>query len=162
MSMIMLEPGKFACVDVTVCRLSSLLVVMVNARLFVSASDDSTVYRASRLWPVIVGVGVVDAMLTVVLEPIVPFATRFRVITSPVFAYEEFALLLVIVNVVIASGFASTVTVLFIESGMFPAASDGAEYVMFCAPSDDVSKSVIEAVKVCGYELLPSSDMMTP
>ena len=41
--------------------------------------------------------------------------------------YEEFALLLVIVNVVIASGFASTVTVLFIESGMFPAASAGAE-----------------------------------
>ena len=67
-----------------------------------------------------------------------------------------------IVNVVIASGFASTVTVLFIESGMFPAASDGAEYVMFCAPSNDVSKSVIEAVKVCGYELLPSSDMVTP
>ena len=32
-----------ASLDVTVCRLSSLLVVMVNARLFVSASDDSTV-----------------------------------------------------------------------------------------------------------------------
>ena len=45
LSMIMLEPGKFACVDVTVCRLSSLLVVMVNARLFVSASDDSTYYN---------------------------------------------------------------------------------------------------------------------
>ena len=41
-------------------------------------------------------------------------------------------------------GFANTVTVLFTGSGMFPAASAGAEYVMFCAPSIEVSRAVAE------------------
>ena len=73
---------------------------------------------------------VFDAMLTVVLEPSVPFASRRSVITSLALAYEEFALLLVIVNASIPSGFASTFTVLVIESGVLPAGSAGAEYVM--------------------------------
>ena len=53
-------------------------------------------------------------MLIVVAEPIVPFASRVMVIVSPVVAYKEFSeLVLVIVNVSIPSGFASTVTILF-------------------------------------------------
>ena len=43
LSMIMLEPGKFACVNVLVCRLSSLFALIMNGRLVVSPSDDSTV-----------------------------------------------------------------------------------------------------------------------
>ena len=63
---------------------------------------------------------------TVVAEPIVPFVSRVRVIVSPVFAYALFTpLLLAIVNVENASGFASTVTVLVIASGVLPAASAG-------------------------------------
>ena len=68
----------------------------------------------------------------VVAEFIVPFASRVIVIKSSIFAYEGlFVLLLSIVNVSIPSGFASTVTVLLTSSGTLPAASDGAEYVMF-------------------------------
>ena len=101
----------------------------------------------------IAGVSRIDAMLIVVAEPIVPFASRVIVIVSPVVAYKEFSeLVLVIVNVSIPSGFASTVTILFTGSGMLPAASGGAEYVMFCAPSIDVSKVV--AVTVGLYEAL--------
>ena len=61
--------------------------------------------------------------MVVVAEPIVPFVTRVRVIVSPVFAYKVFALSLTIVNAPSAIGFASTVTVLFIGSGVLPAAS---------------------------------------
>ena len=67
-------------------------------------------------------------------EPIVPFASRVMVISSSVVAYKEFfELVLVIVNVSIPSGFASTVTVLFIGSGTLPAASAVAEYVVLCS-----------------------------
>ena len=59
-------------------------------------------------------------------------------------------------------GFASTVTVLFTESGMFPAASSGAEYVMVCAPSDDVFRFVIEAVTISLYKGLLRSDTLAP
>ena len=111
---------------------------------------------------VIVGVIVFDVMLTVVAEPIVPFATRFRVIRSPDFAYEEFALLLVIVNVVILSGFASTVTVLFIESGMLPAASDVPSYVITIDPGVEVSMVVGVKETVPTYDALFSSDMVAP
>ena len=74
---------------------------------------------------------VFDAMVAVA-EFIVPFASRVIVIKSSIFAYEGlFVLLLSIVNVSIPSGFASTVTVLVTSSGTLPAASAGAEYVMF-------------------------------
>ena len=46
----------------------------------------------------------------------------------------------------IPSGFGNTVIVLFTGSGMFPAASAGPVYVMFCAPSIDVSSCVAVAV----------------
>ena len=73
--------------------------------------------------PVSTGVTVFDAIV-LVAEPIVPFATRVMVILSPIFAYMLFfVLLLSIVNVSSPSGFACTVTVLFIESGTLPAAS---------------------------------------
>ena len=79
----------------------------------------------------------------VVAEFIVPFASRVIVIKSSIFAYEGlFVLLLSIVNVSIPSGFASTVTVLVTSSGTLPAASAGAEYVMFWGSSDDVTKFV--------------------
>ena len=60
--------------------------------------------------------------------------------------------MLVIVNASIPSGFASTFTVLVIESGVLPAGSSGAEYVMFCGPSDDVAKFAGKAVTVCEDE----------
>ena len=89
--------------------------------------------------------------MVVVVEPIVPFASRVIVIKSPIFAYKGFFVLpLSIVNVSIPSGFACTVTVLVTSSGMLPAASAGPEYVMGCAPSDDVSKLSGKAVTVCG------------
>ena len=110
--------------------------------------------------PVSTGVIVFDAIV-VVAEPIVPFATRVMVILSPVFAYKLFCLLLLpIVNVSSPSGFACTVTVLFIESGTLPAASGGAEYVMVCSPSDDVSKFVVEAVTISLYKELLGSDTL--
>ena len=112
--------------------------------------------------PVSTGVIVFDAIV-LVAEPIVPFATRVMVILSPIFAYMLFfVLLLSIVNVSSPSGFACTVTVLFIESGTLPAASARAEYVMFCSPSDDVFKFVGKAVMVCVYEGLLGSDTLAP
>ena len=57
---------------------------------------------------------------------------------------------------------ACTVTVLFIESGTLPAASGGAEYVMVCSPSDDVSKFVVEAVTISLYKELLGSDTLAP
>ena len=66
-------------------------------------------------------------------------------IKSSIFAYEGlFVLLLSIVNVSIPSGFASTVTVLITSSGTLPAASDGPEYVMVFAPSDDVPSFAVK------------------
>ena len=45
---------------------------------------------------------------------------------------------------------------------MFPAASAGAEYVMFCAPSDDVYSHVIEAGNL-GKSILPNYQIwLTP
>ena len=86
---------------------------------------------------------VFDAMV-VVAEFIVPFASRVIVIKSSIFAYEGlFVLLLSIVNVSIPSGFASTVTVLITSSGTLPAASGGAEYVMFWGSSEDVYQVVL-------------------
>ena len=112
--------------------------------------------------PVSTDVIVFDAIVAVA-EPIVPFATRVMVISSPIFAYKLFcALSLSIVNVTSPSGFACTVTVLFIESGTLPAASARAEYVMVCSPSDDVSKFVGKAVTVCVYEGLLGSDTVAP
>ena len=109
-----------------------------------------------------VGETVFDAMVAVA-EPIVPFMTRVMAISSPVFAYKVFfALLLVIVNVSSSNGFASTVTVLVIESGTLPAASARAEYVMFCAPSDDVFKFVGKAVTISLYKELLGSDTLAP
>ena len=43
LSIIMLELGRFASVNITVFRPSSLLALMVNARLFVSETDESTI-----------------------------------------------------------------------------------------------------------------------
>ena len=100
--------------------------------------------------------------MVTVPEPIVPFATKLRSIKSPAFAYKLFtALLFVIVNVTSPSGFASTVTVLFIESGTLPAVSARAEYVMFCTPSNDVFKFVV-AVTFSVYEGLLRSYTLAP
>ena len=63
---------------------------------------------------------------------------------------------------VIPSGFSkNTMTVLFTGSGMFPAASAGAEYVTFCSPSNDVFKFV-EAVTISLYKELLGSDTVAP
>ena len=42
LSIVMLESGRFASVNTTVFVPSALLTLMVNARLFVSETDDST------------------------------------------------------------------------------------------------------------------------
>ena len=60
------------------------------------------------------------------------------------------------------SGFVNTMTVLFTGSGMFPAASAGAEYVMVCSPSNDVTKFLGEAVTVRVYKELLGSDTVAP
>ena len=102
-SIMMLEPGKSACVNASYC-----ITINLQYRL----------QQAHRKFDVAV------FEMVVVAEFIVPFASRVIVIKSSIFAYEElFVLLLSIVNVSIPSGFASTVTVLITSSGTLPAAS---------------------------------------
>ena len=149
-----LEPVRFASVNVLDAVRSSLRTPMLNSRLSVSAVFELKIMlNVAEVPPemVVWGTELPDPMTRPEKESMVPFVTMCTIIRSPVFAYMLlFALSLVIVNVSSPSGFACTVTVLFIESGMLPAASAGAEYVMFCGPSDDVSKLSGKAVTVCG------------
>ena len=140
---------------------------MINSRLSVSAVVEVEVkvmLNVAEVVPVLVaGTELPDPMTRAEKEFMVPFVTMCTEIRSPVFAYWLlFGLLLVIVNVSSPSGFACTVTGLFIESGTLPAASGGAEYVMVCSPSDDVSKFVVEAVTISLYKELLGSDTLAP
>ena len=82
LSIIRLGPVRFAFVNVKTFRESSLNTKMENARLFVSETDESIIYFSTRVLPVGVDTTVFDAIVPVA-EPIVPFATKVMVISSP-------------------------------------------------------------------------------